>query len=118
MSEKLYDIFISYSSKDAKVINALTHYLEERCLRCFVAYRDVPYGEDWAPHILKAVKDGVISEKRLNESVTRILELKIKRGVIMSDTDLLVKAESNMAPKTDTGIAESKLEEEKGKMEE
>ena len=84
MSEKLYDIFISYSSKDAKVINALTHYLEERCLRCFVAYRDVPYGEDWAPHILKAVKDAkvlvYVHSENSNDSkeTTRELNLAFK----------------------------------------
>ena len=44
--------------------------------------------------VLEAVKTGLISEKRLNESVTRILELKIKRGIILSDTDLLKGAES------------------------
>ncbi|MEE0899368.1 MAG: toll/interleukin-1 receptor domain-containing protein, partial [Bacteroidales bacterium] len=60
MEEKLYDVFISYSSKDAKVINALCHYLEERNLRCFVAYRDVPYGQDWGPYIIKGIKDAKV----------------------------------------------------------
>lgn len=60
MAEKLYDVFISYSSKDAKVINALCHYLEERNLRCFVAYRDVPYGQDWGPYIIKGIKDAKV----------------------------------------------------------
>lgn len=60
MEEKLYDVFISYSSKDTKVINALCHYLEERNLRCFVAYRDVPYGQDWGPYIIKGIKDAKV----------------------------------------------------------
>lgn len=60
MAEKLYDVFISYSSKDAKVINALCHYLEERNLRCFVAYRDVPYGQDWGPYIIRGIKDAKV----------------------------------------------------------
>lgn len=109
---------------DAMDMKAITDYCDakEAAVTCILSGADICLMPEDLPAaykaVLKAVKDGVISEKRLNESVTRILELKIKRGVIMSDTDLLVKAESNMAPKTDTGIAESKLEEEKGKMEE
>ena len=55
-SERRYDIFISYSSKDQKLIDALCHFLEARNLRCFVAYRDVPKGEDWASYIVKAIR--------------------------------------------------------------
>lgn len=55
-SERDYDIFISYSSKDKKLVEALCHFSEERNLRCFVAYRDVPKGEDWASYIVKAIK--------------------------------------------------------------
>lgn len=46
--------------------------------------------------VLKAVEDGVISEKRLEESVTRILELKIKRGIILSDTQLIHEMEAEV----------------------
>lgn len=55
-SERRYDIFISYSSKDQKLIDALCHFLEARNLRCFVAYRDVPKGKDWASYIVKAIR--------------------------------------------------------------
>lgn len=39
-----YDVFISYSSDDQKVVEGLCAYLEERKIRCFVAYRDIPRG--------------------------------------------------------------------------
>lgn len=39
--------------------------------------------------VLKAVKSGKISEKQLNTSVTRILQTKIKRGIIPQDTSLV-----------------------------
>lgn len=39
--------------------------------------------------VLVAAKDGTISEERLNESVTRILELKVKRSIIPQDTTLI-----------------------------
>ena len=55
-----YDVFISYSSKDQKIIEALCHYLEDHNLRCFVAYRDIPKGEDWGTHIPPAIKESKI----------------------------------------------------------
>lgn len=39
--------------------------------------------------ILQAVKKGTITEERLNESVTRIIETKIRRGIITADTKLV-----------------------------
>lgn len=81
MAEKLYDIFISYSSKDAKVINALCHYLEERNLRCFVAYRDVPYGQDWGPYIVQGIKDAkvlvYVHSKKSNDSIETTREINL-----------------------------------------
>ncbi|MFW5669188.1 MAG: hypothetical protein ACOCM4_08090, partial [Acetivibrio ethanolgignens] len=44
--------------------------------------------------VLNAVEDGTITEKRIDESVTRILKLKIKRGLILSDTDLIEKPDA------------------------
>lgn len=37
----------------------------------------------------KAVEDGKIHEKTIDDSVERILKLKIRRGLILSDTDLI-----------------------------
>lgn len=42
--------------------------------------------------ILEAVEGGKLDEKRIDESVRRILELKIKKGIILSDTDLISPA--------------------------
>ena len=55
--ERKYDIFISHSTKDEKTIEDLCHYLEERNLHCFVAYRDVPKGKDWGEFIVNAIED-------------------------------------------------------------
>lgn len=52
----MYDVFISYSSTDQKVVEALSHYLEERGVRCFVAYRDIPPGTVWAGAITQAIE--------------------------------------------------------------
>lgn len=41
--------------------------------------------------VLNAVDKGTLSEKQIDESVRRILELKIRRGIILADTDLINK---------------------------
>jgi hypothetical protein len=76
-----HDVFISYSSKDQKVVEALSHYLEERGIRCFVAYRDIPKGKVWATVITEAIENCqmmvVVFSKDFNisEQVDREIEL-------------------------------------------
>lgn len=50
-----YDVFISYSSHDQKVVEGLCAYLEQYKIRCFVAYRDIPKGKPWPPYIPEAI---------------------------------------------------------------
>lgn len=89
MKEKLYDIFISYSSEDQKLVEAMCHYLEERNLRCFVAYRDVPKGKDWAPYIEKGIEDSKVlvyvhtEASNSSEETTREIVLAIAEGCIV-----------------------------------
>lgn len=42
---------------------------------------DIAKAEDYIDHIVQAVNDGLISEDRINESCTRVIELKLKRGL-------------------------------------
>ncbi|MEE0991790.1 MAG: toll/interleukin-1 receptor domain-containing protein [Bacteroidales bacterium] len=89
MAEKLYDIFISYSSKDQKLVEAMCHYLEERNLRCFVAYRDVPKGKDWAPYIEKGIEDSKVlvyvhtESSNMSEETTREINLAFEEGCVV-----------------------------------
>jgi hypothetical protein len=53
---KLYDIFISHSSKDHKLAIALCHYMETRGLRCWMAPRDIQGGTEYGDAIIKAIK--------------------------------------------------------------
>ena len=76
-----YDIFISYSSKDQKVVEAMCAYLEQHKIRCFVAYRDIPKGVVWARAIVEALDESkmmvvVFSEEfNLSDQVDREIEL-------------------------------------------
>ena len=76
-----YDVFISYSSKDQKVVEAMCAYLEQHKIRCFVAYRDIPKGFVWAKAIVEALDESkmmvvVFSEEfNLSDQVDREIEL-------------------------------------------
>lgn len=50
--------------------------------------------------VLEAVEAGEISEKQIHNSVVRIMEVKIKRGLILSNTDLLAPPENNSVEAT------------------
>ncbi len=51
-----YDVFISYSSHDQKVVEGLCAYLESQKIRCFVAYRDILPTDVWASVIVDALE--------------------------------------------------------------
>lgn len=56
MEQTKYDVFISYSTIDKLIAEAVCGYLESHRVRCFVAYRDIPKGDDWAQAIPPALR--------------------------------------------------------------
>jgi len=67
-----HDIFISYSTDDQKIVEGLSAYLEQNGIRCFVAYRDIPKGVDWAEAITNAIENSrlmvVVFSEHFNQS--------------------------------------------------
>jgi hypothetical protein len=53
----IHDVFISYSAKDKKIVEGLSAFLEKNKIRCWIAYRDIPAGKDWADYIPPAIKE-------------------------------------------------------------
>ena len=53
----MHDVFISYSTKQKEIADAMCHYLEENKIRCWIAPRDIAAGEEYAEVIVKAIKD-------------------------------------------------------------
>ena len=49
--------FVSYAAADRAVADALTAYLEQRGLRCWIAPRDVPAGSLYADTIVRAINE-------------------------------------------------------------
>jgi oligopeptide transport system substrate-binding protein len=72
-----YDIFVSYSSKDKIVADAVVAALEKKNLRCWYAPRDIQPGTDWGESITHAINDSalmlLIFSKNSNQS-KRVLD--------------------------------------------
>jgi hypothetical protein len=52
-----YDVFISHSSEDKTIVDAVCATLESRGLRCWVAPRDILPGVDWDEAIIDAISE-------------------------------------------------------------
>ena len=76
-----HDVFISYSTKDQKIVEGVSHFLEQNGIRCFVAYRDIPSGVVWAGAITEAIESCkmmiVVFSEHFNQSeqVDREIEM-------------------------------------------
>lgn len=55
-----HDVFISYSSKDKAVADAVCATLEGQGVRCWIAPRDVPPGKSWAASIVEALNESKV----------------------------------------------------------
>jgi hypothetical protein len=54
-STRLHEVFVSYSSRDKPVADAIVARLEQAGIRCWVAPRDVLPGMNWAHAIVEAI---------------------------------------------------------------
>ena len=52
-----YNVFISHSSKDEEKVRPLCEYLEDKGIKCFVSYRDIPSGVSYPGAITRAMRD-------------------------------------------------------------
>jgi len=55
-----HDVFISYSSNDKVAANAICHNLEQNGIRCWIAPRDIPPGEEYGDLIDEAIKQSFV----------------------------------------------------------
>ena len=52
-----HDIFVSYSTKDKVVADAIVSALENENMRCWYAPRDIEPGADWGTSITEAIHE-------------------------------------------------------------
>jgi hypothetical protein len=82
-----HDVFISYSSKDKTVADAVCATLETRKIRCWIAPRDVPPGEQYAAALVNAINDSkvfvlVLSQgSNTSRQVIREVEEAVDHGI-------------------------------------
>jgi hypothetical protein len=55
-----HDVFISYSSKDKPIADAICNNLEGAGIRCWIAPRDIAPGEDWPTAITRAISQSCV----------------------------------------------------------
>jgi TIR domain-containing protein len=84
-----HDVFISYSSKDANIANAVCAAMEAKRIRCWMAPRDVLAGKPWAGAILDAISDARVmvlvysSSANSSPQVIREVDRAVTRNVII-----------------------------------
>lgn len=89
MSKVENDVFISYSSKDKHIADAICSTLENNGIRCWIAPRDVLPGSDWAKSLINAIKSSklmvlVFSQNSNGSSqVTKELNLAVANNVMV-----------------------------------
>lgn len=80
------DVFISYSSDDQSVVDALCRFLEGKKIRCWMAKRDILPGQDYAGAIVQAMNGaGIVvfvcsSSSLISEAVRNEIAMAKKRG--------------------------------------
>lgn len=92
----MYDVFISYSSKDKTYADAIVHTLEEYGIKCWIAYRDATPGEKYSASIIAAIRE------------TRVFLLIFSKN---SKTSIHVKNEINYATKVGSIIIPFRVED-------
>lgn len=82
-----HDVFISYSSNDKAVADAICAGIENKKIRCWIAPRDISPGADWGKSIIDAINDSslmvLIFSENSNESpqVVREVERAVSKGI-------------------------------------
>ena len=82
-------VFISHSSKDKEIADKVCSAIENKGIGCWIAPRDIPYGEQWAGEITRALKEAVVCififSKNSNQSkqVAKEIEIAFDNSVII-----------------------------------
>jgi DNA-directed RNA polymerase subunit RPC12/RpoP len=82
-----FDVFISYSSADKPVADAVCAALEAKRWRCWIAPRDIVAGSDWGGAIIAAIEQSrvmvLVYSSRANQSqqVIREVERAVSKGL-------------------------------------
>jgi hypothetical protein len=82
-------IFVSYSSKDQYVADAIVNTLESKKIKCWIAYRDADPGDKYAASIMRAIKNSKIcvlvfsDQSNRSEHILNEINACVNNGVII-----------------------------------
>ena len=82
------DVFISHSSKDKHVADAICAVLERRGLRCWIAPRDVTPGASWGAEIVAAIENSHLMVLVVSEAANGSpqIEREVERAIHLGRT--------------------------------
>jgi hypothetical protein len=84
-----HDVFISYSSKDKPIADAVCATLERYGVRCWIAPRDILPGEDFPKAIINAINDSIAmvlifsASANASPQVTREVTKAVSKGIMI-----------------------------------
>lgn len=84
-----HDVFISYSTMDKAIADAICAALEAARVRCWIAPRDIRPGEKWQEAIVQAIGHSRVmvlvfsSHSNVSEDVSKELTLAVRNGCII-----------------------------------
>jgi len=82
-----HDVFISYSSADKSVADAVCAALEQRKIRCWIAPRDILPGTNWSERIVRAIGESKVmvlifsSPANKSEQIKREVERAVHKAI-------------------------------------
>jgi formylglycine-generating enzyme required for sulfatase activity len=84
-----HDVFISHSTKDKPIADAVCAALEVVGIRCWIAPRDVIPGMTWSGSIVRAISDGCVmvlvfsSNSNGSQQVLREVDCAVNEGIVI-----------------------------------
>lgn len=84
-----HDVFISYSSKNKNVADAICNHLESRQIRCWIAPRDITSGQDFPEAIIDAINGSKVmvlilsADSNISPQVRRELTNAVSKNLII-----------------------------------
>ena len=85
-----HQVFVSHSSKDKPIADAIVTHLERNGLRCWVAPRNILPGANWAGSILKAIAEAKVvllvfsDQTNASQHIRREIERAVHHGILIA----------------------------------
>lgn len=90
MDDTAFDVFISYSSKNKQIADAVKHGLHSASIRCWMAPDDIQPGGDWAAEVADAIEACSVMVLIWTSASMRSVEVPKELGLAMSSGSIVI----------------------------